>query len=310
MSVLRVFLSIALAWGGLHRDAAALDIQFDYTFDTGNFFTGHPERKATLEAAAQAFEAHVFDALSGITPGGINHWKAIFNHPTTGVEVRVKDREILPDTLRVYVGARTFNGSTLGLGGPGGFSAKGSLKFLKTVSTRGQTGAGARPATDFGPWGGTLAFDNDANWYFDSDVTTMEEIGSRFDFYSIAVHELGHLFGFGTALSWKPHRDDGFMTGPESVATNFGLAIPLNGSHWGNGTDSLVSSPVLILQQEAAMDATVSPGVRKYFTDLDYAALRDIGWTVMPEPGVGSLFLCGALLLGARTRGRTKAIGS
>jgi hypothetical protein len=34
---------------------------------------------------------------------------------------------------------------------------------------------------------------------------------------------------------------------------------------------------VAIPQQESAMDPTIDPGNRKYFTKLDYAALRDIG---------------------------------
>jgi hypothetical protein len=284
-----------------------LDIQFDYSFDTNNFFVGHVERRAVLEAAAQAFEAHVFDALTGIKPGGVNHWKAIFNNPTTGAEVRVKDRSLLPDTLRVYVGARSLSGSTLGIGGPGGFTAKGTPNFLKKVSTRGQKGAGARPATDFGPWGGTLTFEQDADWYFDPDVTTIEPFGVQFDFYSIAVHELAHLFGFGTTSSWTRFADDGMFTGLESRAANFGLAVGLNGKHWADGTFSSVSSPVSLPFQEAAMDASLTPGTRRYFTALDYAALRDVGWIVMPEPGVASLLLMSSAPLVFRRKRRPRA---
>jgi len=38
--------------------------------------------------------------------------------------------------------------------------------------------------------------------------------------------------------------------------------------------------------QEAAMDPTLAPGTRKLFTDLDVAALDDIGWDAaqVPEP--------------------------
>ncbi|MBM3821495.1 MAG: hypothetical protein FJ404_01185 [Verrucomicrobia bacterium] len=38
--------------------------------------------------------------------------------------------------------------------------------------------------------------------------------------------------------------------------------------------------------QEAAMDPDISNGQRKFFTDLDFAGLSDVGWqvTAVPEP--------------------------
>jgi hypothetical protein len=77
-----------------------------------------------------------------------------------------------------------------------------------------------------------LSFEEGANWYFDQDVTTIENIGTRFDFYSVAIHALGHIFGFGTTSSWNRYALGSEFLGPESEAANFGLAIPFDGQHW------------------------------------------------------------------------------
>lgn len=78
----------------------ALDIQFDYSFDTNNFFVGHLDRQMVLEAAAQVFESRLTDALTGITPGGGNTWTARFDRPDTGAEATAVNPTIAPGVLR------------------------------------------------------------------------------------------------------------------------------------------------------------------------------------------------------------------
>ena len=55
------------------------------------------------------------------------------------------------------------------------------------------------------------------------------------------------------------------------------------------------------------MDPELTTGSRKRFTDLDYAALRDIGWEVAPVPLPAAVWLFAGGLLGllrfARRRG-------
>ena len=53
---------------------AALIIQFDYTYDTGNFFSGpNVSRRAQLDAAADVFESRLTSENFGaITPSGSN----------------------------------------------------------------------------------------------------------------------------------------------------------------------------------------------------------------------------------------------
>jgi matrixin len=283
---------------------AQVTFQFDYSLDANNFFSGpNIGRRTILEAAATALQGRLADNLSGISPGGGNSWTAIFANPATGAQQNVSDPTIAPNILLIYAGGRDLGTSTLGVGGFGGFGASGTQTWLDTVSQRGQSGA---PLTEFGPWGGAITFDIDATWYFDADPSTVESFPGQNDFYSVALHELGHVLGIGTAASWTNLVNGANQfTGSESVSLNGG-PVPLesNRGHWLNGTTSTL--PGTAVQQEVAMDPSLTVGTRKYFTDLDNAGLNDIGWTVIPipEPRLAALFGLGALgiFLGRRRR--------
>ena len=109
-------------------------------------------------------------------------------------------------------------GGALGIGGPGGYSISGSQAFIDNVVARGQSGALAAIPTDFGPWGGSISFDNSStSWYFDSDVNTVESF-TGFDFFSVAVHELGHLLGAGTSDSGTRYLSGSTFVGPNAAA--------------------------------------------------------------------------------------------
>ncbi|MBI1841854.1 MAG: PEP-CTERM sorting domain-containing protein [Verrucomicrobia bacterium] len=57
------------------------------------------------------------------------------------------------------------------------------------------------------------------------------------------------------------------------------------------------------------MDPTLTLGTRKHLTSLDVAALKDIGWTVVPEPSVLYLLALGGsgvLLLKRRSSGTAR----
>jgi hypothetical protein len=290
----------------LPGQARGISIQFDYTYDTGSFFGGENlARRTTLEHAAGYFETLLADTLSPIQASGGNSWQAEFFHPSADAEVSVPDLVVPADTLIVFVGGQALGGS-LGQGGPGGFSISGSQSFLDTVEGRGNPGALGPPAsqTDFAPWGGSLTFDPAFDWYFDEDPLTFDVPFEKFDFYSVALHELGHLLGVGTANSWEnliSIEGSLVFTGLNAVAAHGG-PVPLHDeAHWA----STVSSPINgVGAFETAMDPAIANGARKIFTDLDNAALADIGWVVVPEPAIPSLMLaaggCLALLAGRR----------
>jgi len=100
------------------------------------------------------------------------------------------------------------------------------------------------------------------------------------DFYSIAVHEIGHVMGFldsAAAFHSKEARISGaiYFTGAHAEAL-YGGPVPLSSekSHWKDGT--------IYNGMQLSMDPTIAYGTRKIFTELDWAALEDIGYHVMP----------------------------
>jgi Matrixin len=198
-----------------------------------------------------------------------------FDNPGTGGEAQVNNLKVPSNTLIVYVGGRAdLGGSELGHGGPGGWGASGTSSWLNTVRTRGQSGAGASTPTDFAPWGGAITFKSNVNWNFNATSPT----SSQNDFLSVATHELGHVFGIGTADSWQNKISGGFFTGSNSRTANGGAnpAVDPGQGHWKQGIKSTVNGK----SQEVVMDPALTVGTRRFFTRLDYAGLSDIGWQV------------------------------
>ena len=195
-------------------------IVIDYSLDTNNFFdTGSPDgvaSRAAIEAAAVYFSTNLTDDLDAIiAPGdGQNTWTPRVTHPGTGQTVSLTEDMVVPQgQVIVYAGGR--NISSLGQGGPGGrsWTASGDIAgmaWIDLLYSRGE-GGGTRDdvdnptpsqetANEFAPWGGAVTFDNNGpNWHFDH--TTLPSAGEA-DFYSVALHELAHVLGFGTADSF------------------------------------------------------------------------------------------------------------
>lgn len=295
--------------------AGAIDIALDYSYDTYGFFdSGNSDgakARAALEAAATYFSDILTDTFSAIdTPapfasntfGGVATWtwNLNFNHPGTGATVTLTDPPIAADEYRIYAGARDIPGTTLGIGGPGGFGwgtgGNGGFftsseidqieritdEFVEDVENREETSGFAR-------WGGAITFDRDpsTNWHFDHQS---EPSSGEDDFFSVAIHELSHALGLGASDNWNNWISGTNYTGPQAVA-EFGGQVPLDCSpscgHWAANTQSVVFGTTI--QQEAAMDPDVTKGDRKLFTALDAAALEDIGWTVQaPAPTYAS----------------------
>ena len=284
---------------------ANIDIVFDYSYDNG-FFTGagNTSRQTLLNAAASVFETRFTDSLTEIKSSGGNQFNLNFDNPSnihTTVSpfynTTLSNYSIAQDKIVVFVGAYNLGGTVLGEGGPGGYSASGTQTFLDNAASRGQKGAPGVPGPDFGPWGGTLSFNNSntVNYYFGTDAPPAGTTG--FDFYSVAVHELGHLLGFGIANSYYHYVANGVFTGP-AVNTLTPNPSVTNDGHWAAGTQ--------YLGQEAAMTPSIAPGQRKNFTELDFAAMKDTGWqvTAVPEPETWGMLLAGLGLLGWRIRCR------
>ena len=294
------------AWAG---QARAITIDIDYTYDTTNFFgAGNPDgavagqqARDALEAAAAYYSEIFTDDFSGIsTPAdfhssvfdGIASWEWTLNfpNPSTGSNIELTDQTIQPDQYLVYAGARSIGGTTLGIGGPGGwgwstggnggFFTTGEIdqinaitdQFSSDVETRGE-------ASGFSNWGGAITFDSDTStdWWYDH---TTPVSGGVNDFFSVALHELAHALGFGTSDEWSSLVSGTTFFGSASYAANGDVYPSVTGGHWAYDTMSTVFGTTTV--QEVAMDPDLTVGDRKLFTTLDAAAMEDIGWSVVP----------------------------
>jgi hypothetical protein len=292
--------------------AAAITIQLDYTYDTAGFFATGSPAQTTLQAAADYFSDILDDTFSAITvpapyhssvPGSTGtvtwSWQRGFTNPSTGAFTTIDNGNIAADQYIIYAGTRAMSGNTAGVGGPGSQGWEKAItgtnsftqsdidnidaiheSFVDSVETRGESSGFAR-------WGGAISFDtSNRNWHF--GLTSPS--GNVTDFYSIAVHELAHALGFGELSSQVQTDWESWISGSSFLGSNanaeYGGAVPLSTdlAHWANDTSSVIygtSTP-----QEAVMDPDLLQGTRKRLTALDAAALKDIGWTVIPPPGL------------------------
>lgn len=303
--------------------AEAITISIDYSYDSSNFFgSGNPQGAAAgdgardaLEAAAGFLSTILDDTFSPIqTPpdyfssvfNGHVHWgwSLTFRNPSTSTptDVTLFDETFAADEYRIYAGARNLTGGVIGAASPGvdlptadiivnEFTASEVAElteihneFVSAVQMRGEPSGFAR-------WGGQVAFDNvGTNWNYDYGNPP---VGGTSDFYSVALHELVHALGFGeffvppSISVWESliNASNEFL-GSSAVA-EYGGNVPLytdDLAHWEEDTDSHVFGGAA--SQETLMDPNLTVGMRKLLTDLDAAALTDIGWTVVEPPGL------------------------
>ena len=277
----------ALAFIAITHQVSALTIKIDYTYDTSNFFNT-PEKKIAIEMVAKFYGDLIKDNLLRIDPADFpgSSWTANPTHPATGATLSIPNLIVPEKTIIVYVGARILSGSTLGIGGPAGWGGSGFQPWFDRIEGRGSAGATVAPAsqTDHSPWGGSISFDADSTWNFS---LTQNQAG--FEFISVALHEMGHVLGIGTADSWQNKISEAIFTGAAATRSN-GTAPPVQsgGGHFGGislvsdvfgsyGRTHGTSGPVLMLPSSTDNGSNFDVA-----SDLDLAGLIDTGWEISP----------------------------
>lgn len=313
---------------GSAEPASAIVVEFNYDYDSSGFFAPGSAARAALEAAGAFYASVLSDSLLPIASDGDDNYKAFFSNPsvfanaTTLAVESIENFHLAADTVLIMAGAVNLDpidNNVLAVAGAGSQIVSGSTGYTNAAVSRGQGANGVvadiqgPTANDFALWGGFLSFDLDRDWHFGIDSPPP---GGRPDFLSVALHELGHVFGIGTAWSWFNQTSGAGFVG-ENAQLEHGGPVPLqNGdAHWAGGVTSTVADVALsyILnpgaEQEAALDPTLTFGKRKLITDLDLAALADIGWevTTVPLPAGAWLLLSGLVAVGIGRRPRTSA---
>jgi len=331
----RIALSVVAVVAFLLVSAASADVivLIDYSQDTNNFFNT-PEKRDALQTAANRWGGIITSSLGAVSPSGTGTgtgpgWRIGFVNPGTGADFEVSTAAneasdplvsagaapanvygfagLSTNTWIIYAGGRSLLGPA-GIGGSGtGTNFTSTFTDPAGPFHRGVMPVdGSNPVNDLPVWGGSIAFDTATNWHFDPATPASN---TEVDFYSIAMHELGHVLGLSAGWNqWTKKVTGSSFNGANAVAaynadngaslTSLDMVSSTN-FHWKDNTyDSKIfaggnpdyvgtvgpgAPQDLLMEPVANFTSTVH---RFEATNVDVAALRDLGWSTVgvPEP--------------------------
>ena len=235
-----------------------MNIKFDYTYDNG--FFNDPERREVLSYAGQLWSEIIGDDFDAIPAGSTFE----IRHPSqNGKTIEITLAEDIDDLL-IYVGARFISGPTLGLGGPSGYSLVGDKFALRISDDFRNQGA----TENFEPWAGVLTFDDNVKW----NSSLKEPEPGENDLLTVALHEIGHVLGIGTASTFESLVQDQAFIGANAINLNGGVSVPLyeDEAHVEEGYS----------ENNVLMDPTTTVGDRVLISEIDKAILSDLGYSI------------------------------
>lgn len=255
-------------FGGSHTGGSepTFDIRFDYRFDSKGLFDD-PDKRIALEAAGAIWGRAIGDDFAPV-PAGTEVLSRDPEDPSSPGEVFTLDYEIAD--LVVFVGFASLDGASGVLAASTHSAAIGSVSDPTLAAALADRFHGA----DFEPWTGWIAFDEDEPWFFDSTPEDDGDLpGGSPDFLSVALHELGHVLGFGAADAFVALVDSSGMTfGGASASASYGGPVPLD-------TDLMHIEPsVRVEGMRPLMDPSDAHGERSVITSLDFAFFEDLGY--------------------------------
>ena len=270
---------------------AAIDIIFDYSYDTANYFGD--EQRYVMEQVAYVFESRITSSFTSTnladypTANPINP-RYTFTTPTTGGAASVvpgattSENNVIGEAneLVIFLGARSRGVNPLADATPGGMAIDGIFPgdtWYAAVQSK-------DTSTNFEPRMGASSVNTDANFYYDTDLTTHADAVSsgKTDFYSVMVHEIGHIMGFTSSNAFANYSSGNTSwTGTNARAEYNNQNVPLNGNpHWGNAlTQGNVNCAC-----HPSMQPSISSNKRTSFSALDFALLKDVGYSISATP--------------------------
>ena len=316
-----LFVVTCLLAGSVH----GIEVVVDYRYDSLGFFDD-PVRRTALQAVADRYSRVITSELLAVPPqldlGQPTTWRIGFNHPATGDLYEMStvaslstdavysagggaaDEYGFPgleaDQWILFAGGRYLDAAGIG-GTATGTNFDSIFNAIEGPMHRGVIeNTPTNTVSDLPVWGGAISFGIDKDWHFALDTA----VGSgQLDFYSIAMHEVGHALGLNNNWNQWSQNVSGSQYGGshalEAYNADHGTSLSYLSlqsaldSHWADNTYQAkifsLGEPNLVGTvgddfQDLLMEpiANFTPDVRRFeLTNVDVGALRDVGWDII-----------------------------